>query len=87
MMHHTIPAIVISTLIFSIIYGILGNDHIYYVDHKNTFINNLYFSSITQTLLGDPDMKPKTPLAKFVVALQAFMTFLFLYFPIYLYIK
>jgi hypothetical protein len=32
-------------------------------------------------------MRPKSNIAKFVVSLQAFSTFLFLYFPIYLYIK
>jgi len=87
MIHYTIPMIIVATFVYTIIYVILGNHHIHYNDHKNTFINNLYFSSITQTLLGDPDMKPKTPLAKFIVASQAFTTFLFLYFPIYLYIK
>jgi len=87
MIRYVVPAIVLLTIFFAVIYSFMGEEHIQYTDNTNTMVNNLYFSSITQTLLGDPNMRPKSTIAKLVVSTQAFSTFLFLYFPIYLYIK
>ena len=55
----------------------MGKEHIFYND-DNTLLNNFYFSSVTQTLLGDSTMRPITPLSKMTVLCQAFLTFIFL---------
>ena len=65
----------VSTIFFSFIYHYLGTNHIEY-DTPNTYANTLYFSSMTQTLLGDSKMKPITDFAKLIVVIQAFSTFI-----------
>lgn len=80
MIKYIIPTIIISIILFAAVYSIMGENHIRYTNNTNTISNNLYFSSITQTLLGDPHMRPKSNIAKFVVSLQAFSTFLFFIF-------
>jgi hypothetical protein len=72
-------SIFISTFIFSIIYYYLGKKHIFYNSStSDSYLNTLYFSCMTQTLLGDSVMAPITSLSKFIVSIQAFSTFIFL---------
>jgi predicted neutral ceramidase superfamily lipid hydrolase len=68
----------ITTFIFSIIYYYLGEKHIFYNSSKLSYANTLYFSCMVQTTLGDTVMTPTTYLAKFIVAIQAFSTFIFI---------
>jgi hypothetical protein len=68
----------ITTFIFSIIYYYLGEKHIFYNSSNISYLNTLYFSCMTQTTLGDSVMTPTTYLAKGIVSIQAFTTFLFL---------
>ena len=84
---YLLQSFILSIFFFTFIYYIIGENHIQYENKSNKIINNLYFSIVTQTLLGDPEMRPKSTLAKIIVSLQAFSTFIFLYFPIYLYTK
>ena len=51
MIKYIIPTIIISIILFAAVYSIMGENHIRYTNHTNTISNNLYFSSITQTLL------------------------------------
>lgn len=67
----------VSIIIFTVIYYYMGKEHIFYND-DNTLLNNFYFSSVIQTLLGDSTMRPITPLSKMTVLCQAFLTFIFL---------
>jgi len=87
MIKYIIPIILSSIFFFAFIYYTLGKDHINYGHHKNTVINNLYLSIMIQTLLGDATIWPSSNIAKLIVCLQAISTFMFLYFPIFLYIK
>jgi hypothetical protein len=72
--------IIAYVLLFAIIYQILGTDHFKYDNNGNHFINNLFLSITTQTSLGTSDIKPKTLLAKSIIAVQTITVFMYLYF-------
>lgn len=72
----------ISIIIFSFVYYHLNTKHfkIKSSDIMNYF-NSLYFSIVTQTLLGPGDIYPKTDVAKFFIIIQVTITLIitFLY--------
>jgi len=67
--------ILISIIIFSIIYTYLGKKH-YQISDKDNFnyLHFLYYSTVTQSLLGYGDTTPITSLGKIVVILQVLIT-------------
>jgi hypothetical protein len=73
----------ISIIIFSFVYYHLNTKHfkIKSSDIMNYF-NSLYFSIVTQTLLGPGDIYPQTDVAKFFIIIQVtislIITFLYI---------
>lgn len=65
----------ISIIIFSFIYYHLNTKH-FKIKSSNTmnYFNSLYFSCVTQTLLGPGDIYPKTDITKFFIILQVILT-------------
>ena len=74
--------LIISIFVFSFVYYHLNTKHfkIKSSDIMNYF-NSLYFSIVTQTLLGPGDIYPKTDVAKFFIIIQVTITLIvtFLY--------
>ena len=74
--------LIISIVVFSFVYYYLNKKH-YVVKSSDimNYFNSLYFSIVTQTLLGPGDIYPKTDVAKFFVIIQVTITLIitFLY--------
>lgn len=82
---HKLTLFCISIFIYTLIYSFLFNkdDFNYNTTSKNislndTFLEMLYFSSITQSTVGFGDISPKTRKAKVIVVIQILTSFILL---------
>jgi len=72
---NSLKLMVVSTIIFALIYKLLGNKGFYRRgDHHLGWVDSFYFSTSTQTLLGFGDITPETHIAKIIVMIQVFIT-------------
>jgi hypothetical protein len=76
---HVPWAMLISVFIFGLIYYFISIDHfILHGELKNethpSLVRSMYFSLVTQSLLGYGEITPKSNLARFVVSIQIFIS-------------
>lgn len=73
--------LIISIVVFSFVYYYLNKKHyVVKLSNKMNYLNSLYFSIVTQTLLGPGDIYPKTDIAKFFIILQVIITLIITFF-------
>ena len=66
-----------SIIIFSFIYYYYGEKHYdIHSTYKMKYIDSLYLSMVTQSLLGPGDISPKTNQGRFIIMLQVIITIL-----------
>lgn len=77
---NTFWVILFFIILFAIVYKYLGDVHFEIQSNKDSdhsFLHYLYFSAVTQSLLGYGDTIPRTALGKIIIMTQVLITIYF----------